>query len=352
MKQNCLWFSSALFITSFFGHAQTQAATFGSPTLFASGSAVGANVSGPDSVTVANGSVWVSYVPSTTSSSDFTGASTVVQYSSSGTILHTYTLPGSVDGLKINPSTGAVWALQNQDGNSRLTVIDPSNGNTTSYNYAPPVSAGQGFDDVVFAGGQTYLSYTNPTLGTDPVLQTLNGLTTPFLTVNPLATFSAHPSTLSDPDSLKADNQGNLVLTSGSDGALNFFSTSGAFQKSISIKQNGNTVGGLDDSLFPTAGNGVIYFTDTATNSVYTVNAFDLSANAIYASVGSAHAIGSVDPSTGIFTPVISDGASNSSPHGIAFVSTPEPGTWVLMVGGILLVALGQGRRKRLPHTV
>lgn len=344
MKKSCLCFSVALCIASFSVQIPLHAATFGNPTLFASGAAVGPNVSGPDSVTVGNGSVWVSYVPSGTSSSDFTGTSTVVQYSLSGSILNTYTLPGSVDGLKINPSTGAVWALQNQDGNSRLSVINPSNNSVTSYNYAPPVSGVQGYDDVVFNGNQVFLSYTNPSTGTDPVLQTLNGLITPFLTVNTIATYSASPSTLNDPDSLKMDNHGNLVESSGADGALNFFSTSGAFQKAISITQNGNPVSGLDDSIFTTAGSGLLYFADTANNTVYSVTASNLTADSIYASVGSAHSIGLVDPSSGAFTPLVTDGAANFSPHGLAFVSTPEPGTGVLLVGGIALAAFARRR--------
>jgi hypothetical protein len=290
--------------------------------------------------------VWVSYVASGTPSDNFTGTSTVVQYNLSGAILHTYTIAGSVDGLKINPSNGSIWALQNQDGNSRLSVIDPNTNSVATYNYAPPVSSTQGYDDVVFANNQVYLSYTNPSLSTDPVLQTMSDLSTPFLTVNPLATFNASPSTLTDPDSLKQDNQGNLVLSSGADGALNFFSPAGAFQKAISITQNGNPVTGLDDSIFTKAGRGLIYFTDTATNSVYVVDASNLTADSIYAAVGSAHAIGLVDPITGAFTPVITDGASNSSPHGMAFVSTPEPGTGILLLGAIGLAAFFRRTRK------
>jgi hypothetical protein len=340
MRQRALYYSIPLCAIFLFGQPRIQAAIFTSPTLFASGSAVGPNVSGPDSITVGNGSVWVSYVPGGTPSDNFTGTSTIVQYGLSGSILNTYTLPGSVDGLKINPSTGDVWALQNQDGNSRLSVINPGSKIITTYNYAPPVSGGQGYDDVVFSGGKTYLSYTNPSLGTDPVLQTLNGLTMPFLTVNTIASYSASPSTLNDPDSLKLDNHGNLVESSGADGALNFFDTSGNFQKAISITQSGNPVTGLDDSFFAPAGAGSIYFTDTATNGVYVVNASNLTADSIYAAVGSAHAIGFVDSATGAFTPVITDGASNPSPHGIAFVSTPEPSAGALLLIGIAIAIL------------
>jgi len=53
------------------------------------------------------------------------GHSTIVEYDHSGKIDHTYQINGYVDGLKFDPVTGEIWALQNQDGNSTLSIIDP-----------------------------------------------------------------------------------------------------------------------------------------------------------------------------------------------------------------------------------
>jgi DNA-binding beta-propeller fold protein YncE len=53
------------------------------------------------------------------------GHSTIVEYDHSGKIDHTYQISGYVDGLKFDPVTGEIWALQNQDGNSTLSIIDP-----------------------------------------------------------------------------------------------------------------------------------------------------------------------------------------------------------------------------------
>ena len=203
-----------------------------------------------------------------------------------------------------------------------------------------PVSTGQGYDDVVFTGGQAFLSYSNPSIGTDPVLVALNSLTMPFLNVTTIATYAKSPTTLNDPDSLKLDNHGNLVESSGADGALNFFDTTGNFQKAISINQGGTPVTGLDDSFFSTAGSGLVFFTDTATNGVYVVNATNLTADSIYAAVGSQHSIGQVDSVTGNFTSVITDGAANSSPRGLAFVSTPEPTTQFLLLAGFAMIGI------------
>jgi hypothetical protein len=318
-----------------------SAAIFGSPTLFASGSAVGAT--GPDSITIGNGSVWVSYTNGA-SSTDYTGTSTVVQYSLTGAQEHTYQIAGSVDGLKIDPSTGLVWALQNQDANSRLTVINPGNNTTASFTYAT-TSSTQGYDDIVFKNGQIYLSYTNPAANADPVLVTLTNSASP-LTVAPLATFGANTTALTDPDSLKLDASGNLVLTSGADGTLNFFSTAGALTKTLTLNDvAGDSFGSLDDSFFPTTSQGILFVTDTGSNNVYEIAASGLTQGSIYAAEGGAiNAIGSVDPTTGAFTSVVS---GLHSPHGLDFLATPEPNSAYFLLSA-LAIAVARRWRSRV----
>ena len=85
--------------------------------------------------------------------------------------------------MKFNPTTGVVWALQNNDANATLSLIDPTTHLVSGpFMYAAPPYAygpnsgpnannGRGFDDVAFLNGQVYLSYTNPPSPTDPVLQ-------------------------------------------------------------------------------------------------------------------------------------------------------------------------------------
>src|ERR1700674_4698692 len=90
-------------------------------TTFATGTAV--NATGPDSITLSRNSVWVSYTNGA-DSTGLSGSSTIVQYNLHGRVRHTYSIAGSVDGLKVDPRTGRVWALQNQDGNSTLSVIN------------------------------------------------------------------------------------------------------------------------------------------------------------------------------------------------------------------------------------
>ena len=80
--------------------------------------------SAPDSITLANGDIWVAYTNGA-DSTGLSGHSTIVEYDHSGKIEHTYQISGYVDGLKFDPVTGEIWALQNQDGNSTLSIIDP-----------------------------------------------------------------------------------------------------------------------------------------------------------------------------------------------------------------------------------
>jgi hypothetical protein len=103
--------------------AANAAATLDSVSVFANGSAVGGTQ--PGSVTAGNGSVWIEY-GNGADSTGLSGSSTIVQYAAAtGAIQNTYSIAGSVDGLKIDSTTGLVWALQNQDGNSTLSLINP-----------------------------------------------------------------------------------------------------------------------------------------------------------------------------------------------------------------------------------
>jgi hypothetical protein len=110
------------FSLSVLGASTALADTTYTVNTFASGTAVAGT--SPDSVTVGNGSVWVAY-QNGADSAGASGSSTVVRYSLDGTVMNTWTIKGNVDGLKVDPTTGLVWALQNNDGNSALTVINP-----------------------------------------------------------------------------------------------------------------------------------------------------------------------------------------------------------------------------------
>jgi hypothetical protein len=303
------------------------AQTFHPYSIFATGSAVSAT--GPDSITVGNGSVWVSYT--NTSVSTGGGSSTVVQYSLDGKVQHTYSIAGSVDGLKIEPRTGLVWALQNQDGNSTLTLIDPLYGTTSFLHYAVTLTM-QGYDDVAFDGNKIFLSYTNPVLSTDPTIQLLENRSSPLI-VTPVLTMGAtgvnlatgqsnQSTTQNDPDSLKTTPGGDLVLTSGDDGQLIFVSRPGTPNQSVSFltlldPSTGNAVSGLDDAVFVTAEAGTFYLSDTNNNRVLTIPAEGLKPGTLYACIGSLNEFAKVDLATGFVTAIV---PNLKAPHGLVFI--------------------------------
>jgi hypothetical protein len=289
--------------------------------------------SAPDSITTANGSFFVEYG----NGADSTGAggsSTIVQYDKAGDIEHSYSIAGSVDGLKYNPYTKEIWALQNQDGNSTLTLINPVTHQVTGpLSFANP-SATRGYDDVVFKGDKVFLSYTNPNGTGDPTLVDLvNGdrptgtlLTTTILSDDAtgfdMVTGQTEVIPQTDPDSLKLAPNGDLILSSGADGTIIDVQNPGTANQAVSfttIKGVAAGSAGLDDVIKPSATAGTFHLTDTAGNKIYSVHATGLNTNDYYASVASLGGFGQVDPTTGTFTPLVT-GPNFASAHGLVFV--------------------------------
>lgn len=322
---------------------------------FATGTAIGA--SSPDSVLYGDGSIWIAY----TNGADSTGASgssTVVRYTPSGTVLNTWSIAGNVDGLRVDPN-GQIWAMQNNDGNSALTVINPVTNGTTAYTYGSSYTAngnaaGRGFDDAQFLKGQTFLSETNPVLGTDPIVVRLTtGLSSPLqiagilnstFTGTNLATGALASTTITDPDSLILTPAGDLALTGEADQTIVFIHNPGATNQSESfiplLGSNGQPItGNPDDTIYPTATAGFIYIADTGANIVYRITANGLTPGSVYVDVGDE--FGSLDTSTGIVTPIF----TGVSPHGGEFVTfadagVPEPASVSLMIAGMALIGL------------
>jgi hypothetical protein len=302
-------------------------------TTFASGTAV--NATEPDSVTVSRNSVWVSYTNGA-DSTGLSGSSTIVQYKLNGEVRHTYSIAGSVDGLKVDPRTGQVWALQNQDGNSTLSLINPKTHTVTGPIPYAVKSATEGYDDVVFRSNQVFMSYTNPVAPTDPTIQLLqNGsnplVVTPILTMGATGTNLAtgqpnQPTTDTDSDSLKLTPTGDLMLSSGADGQLIFVEKPGRPDQSISFLQlldptTGLAVSGLDDAVFATAREGTFYLADTGNNRILKIEVNHVPVGTLFASVGSLKQLTVVDIHTGVTTPFVSN---LNGPHGLEFVSNTE----------------------------
>jgi hypothetical protein len=281
-----------------------------------------------------------------------------VRYNTSGSILHTWTIAGNVDGLRIDPS-GNVWALQNNDANSALTVINPQTNATTPYTYGTTYTANgnsltRGFDDAAFLGGMVYLSETNPGSGTDPVIVKLTtplasplqiaGVLDSTFTGTNLATGMLSATTITDSDSLVLDAAGDLVLTGEADQEIVFVHNPGGPNQTESfvnlLGTNGQPILGFpDDTVFPTVRSGVFYVADTGANKVYALSATGLVPGSVFIDVGNE--FGELNTSTGVVTPLF----TGVSPHGVTFVATPEPTSFLPMAGAILALICLKSRR-------
>ena len=290
----------------------------------------------PDSITLANGDIWVAYTNGA-DSTGLSGSSTVVEYDRNGHIDHSYQINGYVDGLKFDPFTGEIWAMQNQDGNSTLSIINPEDHTVSApLSYANPSST-RGYDDVVFTHGKEFMSYTNPVNPGDPTLVQLTNGNDPdgALKTKPILDFGDKGLNLetgkmevipqNDPDSLKLAPNGDLLFASGADQTIIDVHNPGTAHQSVSFTQvQGVPAGaGLDDVLKVDASAGTFYLSDTADNRVLTFHATGLNPNDYYASVGNA--FGEVDPHTGQFTALVSaanaPGFKFGSAHGVEFVA-------------------------------
>jgi hypothetical protein len=346
-----------------FTASRVQASSFRAQ-VFATGGAVGGT--SPDSVEFGDGSLWISF-QNGADSTGASGSSTVVRYSPSGAILKTWSIAGNVDGLRIDPTSGLVWALQNNDGNSALTVINPITNGVTAYSYGPSYTGGgnsatRGFDDAVFKNGQVFLSETNPGNSSDSiVLRLTTGLTSPLqvagilnssLTGTNLATGHTGSTTITDPDSLILTPSGDLALTGEADKQIVFIHNPGTAGQSESflslLGTNGTSVSGNpDDTVYPTAPGGFIYLADTGANIVYRLTATGLTPGSVYVDWGNE--FGSLNLTTGVVTPIF----TGVSPHGAQFVSfaasgVPEPASSLCIALGLLACGAVTGFRHKL----
>ena len=369
--QSKLIVTTAIFVSA---AASAQAPPTVSVSTFATGSAVSSTTSGPDSITDGAGSIWVEYGNGAVSTGG-TGDSTIVRYSPTGVIQQTYSVPGLVDGLKFNPVTGMVWALQNNDGNATLSIINPTTNTVSSalmYQSPPYVygaSSGRGYDDVAFLGGKVYLSYTNPGSPSDPVLQMLNNGNNPTGTLTTTTILTAQQTGVTssanepDIDSLKSTPNGTLVLTTEGDGPpatgcsptcdpvgeFTLIKNPGASQTvtNVPVTSGGQNVVGIDDVIFPGATSGWLYVAETGSaNQVDKVWLTGLDPNTPIIAIGGLSEVALVDPSYGHVESALLSGLS--SPHGLDFVAAPEPSTWTMLLlglGGLVIAA--RARRPR-----
>jgi hypothetical protein len=342
-------------------HADPVAGSGYSIRLFAGGPA---GTSAADSVLVVGNDVYVGYGNGGNPDGSGGAVSTIMEFSRSGQVLASTMVTGHNDGLRYDAATKQIWALQNEDANANLVLVTPG---TLAKSAAIPIASvnGGGYDDIVFQGGKTFISASNPakSQNTDPAIvqATLSGgavTTTPALTGNASATlFNTNSSVtlnLQDPDSVSQTIDGRAVLTSQADGELVFVSNLGASNKSVGALALQNAK--VDDTAFGGTPGMTLLVADKSTNDIYAVTGTfnpNFGYSAAQNSAGTTGFIGAFDASSAALPGF--DGALNQivtglgNPGGEAFIAgVPEFSTWGMMMLGFVGLGFAGHRRMRL----
>ena len=291
--------------------------------------------SAPDSIAVLRDHVFVGYGDGHLPDGSDGLNSEIVEYRMDGTIVHTYTVPGHSDGLKVDPSTHLLWALQNEDANANLVIINPETHGQKLYTFSSAAHGG-GYDDIVFRGCKVYISASNPAnnpnAGPAIVSATLEGSTVevkPVLFGNANAidipTDTTVQLNLQDPDSMTLDPEGNIVLDSQGDQELIIVSNPGTPNQRVLhlplsyVSSTGVTPVEVDDTAFVTSTEGFILFADKKLNSVFSLKKSAFVPGAAYTAADGGPFVGTIDMTTGIISPIVT-GLGN--PGGLVFINT------------------------------
>lgn len=304
-------------------------------TLFANAPA---GLSAPDSVVVFEDHVFVGYGDGHAPDGSDGLNSQVVEFGMDGSVVHIYTVPGHNDGLKVDPFTNRLWALQNEDANANLVIIDPQTQKQKLYTFGPTLHGG-GYDDMVFRGCNVYISASNPantTMNSGPAIVKvrLEGNTVeiePVLLGDASAidipTDATIQLNLTDPDSMTLDPLGNIVLDSQGDQELIIVSNpDSSNQRVLRLPLSYLTPSGpmsveTDDTAFITSSQGFLIFADKGLNTVYLLQRNAFSPGTAFTAADGGPFVGTLDFTTGVVTPIVT-GLSN--PGGMMFIDTSK----------------------------
>ncbi len=294
-------------------------------------------LSKPDSIAVLRDHVFVGYGDGNAPDGSDHKSTQIVEYSMQGVLEHTYSVKGHSDGLKVDPSTHLLWALQNEDANANLVIINPETHSQTSYTFGPTLHGG-GYDDLVFRGCEVYISASNPAnnpnAGPAIVSAKLDGN---YVEVKAalgggasavdIPTDATVKLNLQDPDSMTLDPQGNIVLDSQADQELIIVSDPGtAHQRALRLPLTYKTASGstpveVDDTAFVTSTEGFILFADKGLNKIFALTKKAFVPGTAFTAADGGPFVGTIDLNTGVITPVVT---GLSGPGGLVFVDTAK----------------------------
>jgi hypothetical protein len=281
----------------------------------------------PDSIAVLAGHVFIGFGNNAAPDGSNGKTSTIVEYDFNGDVITTYVVKGHNDGLKVDPMTQRLWAMQNEDGSPNLVIIDPINRSHKTYTFGPTPHGG-GYDDIAFSGKDVFISASNPAKNPNNAPAIVRAeLVGNTVSVSPVLSGTAtainipneSPVTLNlqDPDSMTFDPLGDLVLDSQADSELVIVHHPGSVSQSVyrlPLTLNGAPVQ-IDDTVFATASHGVILVSDRDGETIYAITKDIFSPSAAYSATPTS--VGRLNMDTGVITNVVT---GMVSPHGMAFI--------------------------------
>jgi len=301
-------------------------------------------ISQPDSIVLWNDRVIVGFQNRVAKDGTDGKSSTIVEFALDGTVKRTFSVPGHNDGLRLVDDDD-LWALQNEDANPNLVVIELTTGTSKLYKF-PPTPHGGGYDDIVVKNGNIFLSASNPMnlnaqgVNTFPALvrATLSGdhvILDPVLNgnadVTDIATGKSVTLNLLDPDSMTVDPRGNIVLDSQADSELIFIrhpftqqQTAGRLALSSSVTGPMNATITVDDTAFAPKPKAFLLVTDVGNmvdnGLIYRIDSpsFGFEPGVAYTASDTLGLVGTLNLDNGFITPIVT---GFDSARGLLFIA-------------------------------
>jgi hypothetical protein len=317
--------------------AQPTATTGYAVSVFAKGNDT---YTAPDSIALANGHIFVGYGgPGLPDGSDGK-SSYIIEYTMTGAQVHVYSVLGHNDGLKLNPYDGKLYAMQNEDANPNLVIIDPETKQQTGpIKFAATPAHGGGYDDMVFLNHKLYISCSNPANNPNAEPAIVEAHVGSLITVREVLAGNASAinvptgatSTLNlqDPDSMISTPEGDLFLDSQGDSEVILVRHPDSDDQTVLQIPLSSPYGTpqIDDTIFTPSRRGFYLMADTPANTVYVISKEAFASGVAYsAAVGAPNSagvsegfVGKLDLDSGYITPVAT---GFQSPHGMAFIPT------------------------------
>jgi hypothetical protein len=294
----------------------------------------------PDSIVQWHDSIIVGFQNGVAKDGTDRKSSTIVEFSLSGNVKRMFQVPGHNDGLRV-VGENDLWALQNEDANPNLVVIDLRTGQATPYQFAPTPHGG-GYDDMVVKDGKVYITASNPNLDAmgnslgfpalvraslshgDVLLEPVFNGTASATDIPTGATVTLN---LTDPDSMTIDPRGNIVVDSQADSELLFVrnpltdeQTLGRLKITASATGPGGATITLDDTAFAPHAKAFLLVTDVSGGVIYRIDAgtFGFEPGTAYSASDTLGLVGTLNLDNGFVTPIVT---GFGSARGLLFVA-------------------------------